>query len=94
VKALGAVAIAQRRYCGWSDVAMLRSPGDLFERVGHAQEFCVIPSASQKLNADRLPMIVESGRDDNGWNSIRCAGGIAAAEARPCTTSIVDADFA
>jgi len=75
-------------------MTMLRCLGHVFERRGHTHEFGVVPSASEKLNADRLSMIVESGRNDNGWNSIGRARGIAPAEARPCTTSIVYADLA
>src|SRR5262245_50073708 len=51
-KALGAFAIAQRGHCGWGDMSMLCCCGNVFERISHTHEFAVVPSASEKLNAD------------------------------------------
>jgi hypothetical protein len=61
VKTPGAFAIAQGGHCGWSDVTMLRSIRHVFERISHTHEPGVLPGASEQLNTDRLPMIVEAG---------------------------------
>src|SRR5215831_20341470 len=87
-------AITQCGYRDWSNVAMVCSSGGTLERVGHTDEFGVIPCAAEKLNGDRLPVIVEPGRHDDGWNAVRCAWCVPPAEARSWSTSIVYADLA
>src|SRR5262249_34150919 len=87
-------AITQCGYRNWSNVAMVCSSGGTLERVGHTDEFGVIPCAAEKLNGDRLPVIVEPGRHDDGWNAVRCAWCVPPPEARSWSTSIVYADLA
>ena len=73
---------------------MVRAIRDNFERVRHGDKFVVIPCTSEKLNADRLPMTVETGRHDDRGNTVGRAGRVAPAKARSCTAPIVYADLA
>ena len=91
---LPAFAAGQRRRRGGGDMAVAGGLGDLFERVGHADEFGVIPCATEELNTDRLVMIVVANREYDCRDAIRSARRVATTEARPSAATIVQADFA
>src|SRR5262245_40970544 len=88
------LAEPQSRCRGRYDMAMARGFGVLLERIGHTDELGVVPCARQKLDIDRLPMIVESGRKNYGRNTVGCSWRVSPTEARASATSIVHASLA
>ena len=75
------VSSPQRRHGPRGDVAAAGRVGEPLERVGQADELGVVPRAAQQLEVDRLPVVVDARRNDDGRDAVRRARRVAAAEA-------------
>ena len=76
------------------DVALAVLVREQLERVGHADELVVVPRAAEQLQVDRLAVVVDARREDDGRDARAGARRVAAAEARLAATAVVERDVA